>query len=380
MRILIIVRGLNLGGCERQVTALARGLRRNGHHVAVAVFYGGGVFEDELRADGIAVHDLSKRGRWDTVPVLARLVRLIRSERPDVVDAYMGLANLFAALAKPLCPPVPVVWGIRTAIGDVSSYGWATWAGTWLERLASPLADAIVTNSHAARERAVAMGMDARKIVVIPNGIDCERFRFDLEARARLRAEWGVHGDAPLVGIVARLDPVKGHAVFLRAAARLARSHEGIRFVCIGDGDPSYRDRLRGLAEELGISSCLSWAGSRRVTREVYSALDVAVLSSGAGESFPNTLGEAMACGRPCVVTDTGDVRSIVGDTAAVVPPGDDAALARGIAGALERSGADGGSMSAATRARIEAHYSVDLLVRRTEAFLDRVRRRAWVG
>lgn len=374
MRILFLVRGLNVGGAQRQLVAVARGLRRAGHDVSAAVFYGGGVFEADLRGDGIPVHDLARRGRWDTVQSLARLVRLVRRERPDVLHAYMGLANLYAALLRPFAPSVKIVWGIRSALENLRPYGWMSRLGERLERAVSPLADAIVANSEAARRQAVAIGLDGRKIVVIPNGIDCEAFQPDPAGGRRQRREWGIPEGALLVGVVARLDPVKGHATFLRAARRVASVRPEARFVCVGEGEPAYREGLARLASELGLSDRLLWAGERRVSREVYSALDVAVLASDVGESFPNVVGEAMACGTACAVTASGDAPLIVGDTGGVAPPGDPEGLARAILAVLDRTRADAGGTSARARERILREFSVERLVSRTERALEQVR------
>lgn len=375
MRVLFLVRSLDVGGAERQLVVLARGLRSRGHEVSVAVLYGGGAFEEDLRRDGIQVHDLAKRGRWDLAPVLRRLARLVGSERPHCLHAYMSLGNLLAATMRPLFPSLKVVWGVRSAMGDFRAYGWPSALSAWLERAASPLAHAVIANSEAARRQAAAMGMSRRKIMVIPNGIDCECFRFDPSGRERLREEWGIPAGAALVGMVARLDPVKNHPVFLRAAARVAAAREDVRFVCVGDGRPEYRRELERLAAEAGVGARLVWARGERVGREVYSALDAAVLSSDPGESFPNVVAEAMACGRPVVLTDSGDGPLVVGDTGAVVPPRDPEALARGIVEVLERARTPGDGLSARTRARIEREFSVERLVERTEAALASLHR-----
>lgn len=374
MRILFLVRGLNVGGAQRQLVALARGIRRVGHEVSVATFYGGGLFEEELRADGIPIHDLGRSGRWDTVRSMARLVRLVRAERPDILHGYMGLANLYAALSRPFVPSVKVVWGVRSAFEDLKAYGLMSRFGDRLGRAVSPLADAIVANSEAARRRSVATGIPDRKIVVIPNGIDCDAFRPDEDGRRRLRQEWAVPADAPLVGVVARLDPVKGHSTFLRAASRIASLRPEVRFVCVGEGQPAYRQRLARLASEIGLGDRVVWAGERRVTSAVYSAFDVAVLPSGVGESFPNVVAEAMACGKACVVTESGDSPLIVGDTGEVAPPGDPEALARAVLHALERTRADAGGTAARARDRIVQEFSVERLVRRTERALEQVK------
>jgi glycosyltransferase involved in cell wall biosynthesis len=373
MRILFFVRGLNVGGAQRQLVALMRGLHSRGHDISVAVFYGGGVFEDEVRAEGIPIHDLRKRGRFDTLTFMARFIRLVRSERPQIVHAYMGGANLFAAALKPMLPPVKLVWGIRSAMSDLSAYDWGTHVSSRLERLVSPIADCVIANSEAARRQAVADGMREDRIVVIPNGIDTERFRHDPAGRLQLREEWGIPARARLVGVVARLDPIKGHDTFLRAAAAIVAARRDVRFVCVGTGNPDYRAKLEGIASELGLSQVLVWAGERRVTRAIYSALDVAVLASNDGESFPNVVGEAMACGTPCVVSDTGDARLIVDDPQAVFPPRDPQALARAVLRMLDRLAAADGDVSSRGRARVENEYSLQKLLSRSERVLERL-------
>lgn len=374
MRIIFLVRSLEIGGAERQLVAVARGLRRRGHEVGVAVFYRGGVFEDELRADGIAVHDLRKRGRWETGALLLRLAAVVRAERADVLHAYMD-ANVFAAVARPLFPRVKVVWGIRSAQSDFRRYGVLERVYPKLERLVSRGADAVIVNSTAAARQAVSNGVRPSRVVVIPNGIDCQRFRPDPEGRERTRRRWGLAPGDAVVGMVARLDPVKDHTNFLRAASRVAAARPQARFVCVTGpaGAAGYREKLRRQAEELGLSGRLVWVDEGLVTSAVYSALDVAVLSSDEGESFPNVIGEAMACGRPCVVTDSGDAAAIVGDTGAVVPPRDPERLAARISDAVERLGREPADAGPAPRARIEAAYSLDLLTLRTEAALEAV-------
>jgi glycosyltransferase involved in cell wall biosynthesis len=286
-----------------------------------------------------------------------------------------------SAVLKPIVPPVKIVWGIRAALGDLRSYAthdmraydWLARISPWIESMASVLADAIVTNSHAARRQAIANGMSGSKIVVIPNGIDCERFRPDREGGRSVRGEWGIREGTSLVGMVARLDPVKNHAAFLQAASRVVASSRGdVRFVCVGGGEKRYQRKLEQMASDLGLPGRLTWAGERVVTRATYSALDVAVLSSDS-ESFPNVVAEAMACGTPVVVANTGDVPAIVGNTGVVVPPRDPVALAQGIIDTLNRTRAADRSLRDQMRGRIEREYSVDMLVTRTEQTLERI-------
>jgi glycosyltransferase involved in cell wall biosynthesis len=374
MRVLFLVRSLDVGGAERQLVALARGLERRGHDVAIAVFYAGGRFEPELRASGVPIHDLGKRGRWHTVGFMRRLAALVRAVRPDVLHAYME-ANVFAAALKPMFPSVKVVWGIRSAKSDFRKYGKVARLYPWIERALAPIPDAVIVNSTAARRQAIVNGLDPHKILVVPNGIDCEMFEPDPSGRARLRASWGIADRELVVGMVARFDPVKNHANFVRAAARVAATRRAVRFVCVSDrkGRPGYRRELERLAADLRVADRLVWTDEGKVSSAVYSAFDVAVLSSDVGESFPNVLGEAMACGKPVVTTNSGDAALIVGDARAVAPPRDDVALARCILAALDGL-APGSAFAAQPRERIQRTYSLEMLAARTERALAAIR------
>ncbi len=220
-----------------------------------------------------------------------------------------------------------------------------------------PSADAIVTNSHAARRQAIDRGMNGGKIVVIPNGIDCERFRPDVEGRQRVRSDWGGPEGTALVGMIARLDPVKNHAALLQAASHVVDRYRGdAHVVCVGRGEGRYRQKLEQLAFDLGLAERLTWAGERVVSRAIYSALEVAVLSSNS-ESSPNVVGEAMPCGTPVVVANTGDI-SIGGDAGVSCHPAIPMALARGIIETLNQTEGAHRTLREQMRGRIEREYS----------------------
>ena len=209
---------------------------------------------------------------------------------------------------------------------------------------------------------------------VIPNGIDTRRFSFDGKARTRLRGEWSIPADAVLVGLVGRLDLMKDHPTFLKAAAKLAGRDPRWHFVCVGEGEPEYAVTLETQAVALGLQGRLVWAGPRGDMPAVYSALDL-LASTSYGESFPNVIAEAMACGRPCVVTDVGDSARIVDDCGIVVAARDPEAFAAAVARMLPvlTDGEAARAMHEAARARIVERYSLETLLRDSKAALKAV-------
>ena len=367
MKILFLIRSLNYAGAERQLVTLARGLHQRGHKVAVAVFYGGGPMEEELRKIGVPVRSLEKRGRWDTVGFIWRLIKLVRRDKPDILHGYLSMPNILAAIVGIIFSRVRIVWGVRASNVQLDEYDWLMRISYQIERHLSRLADLIIVNSQAGLRHAVAKGFAREKMIVIPNGIDIDQFRPDPEARQRVRAEWGVNEDQVLIGLVGRIDPMKDHVTFLKSAALLAKEHKHFVFACVGRSCEPDKQRLVELSKELGIADYLIWSDARPDMPAVYNALDVLV-SSSRSEGFSNVIAEAMACDAPCVVTDVGDSAIIVAASGEVVPPRDVEAMKAATIRCVKKSRADYEKQT--RRQRIADQFSVMELEARTEAAL----------
>lgn len=365
MRILFAVQQLGRGGAERQLVTLARSLHERGSDVHVAVFYRGGAFDEELRVAGVPTVFLGASRRRGLPLALLRLAWLVCRLRPTVVHPYLVVPNLVCLPLKLVRPGTKVVWGVRHAELDLTAFDALIRVSETLARPASRLADLIVVNSEAGRRSHAALGYPEHKLVVVPNGIDVERFQADRSARARQRDTWGVGEHTVLVGMVARVDPTKDHERFLRSVALARREVPELRAVCVGAVKPEELERLR-VHEPHAI-----FTGAIDDVVSAYSALDIGCLASRT-EGFPNVVAEAMSCGVPCVVADVGDAAAIVGDTGEVVSDDSDEAMANAICQLVRRL-ATHPALGDQARRRISDTYGIDQLVDRTCAALARV-------
>jgi glycosyltransferase involved in cell wall biosynthesis len=367
IRVFFLIRSLEIGGAERQLIEIVRGLDKKKFGVTVATFYGGGAFRPEMEAiEGVRLVSLGKKGRWDLLPFLASLWKAVRVCRPDILFGDMSPANeLGWAMGRMV--GAKVVWALQSSYIDFSKYDWLLGFLHRLGALLSGRADLIIANSYAGLRYHEKTGYRCDRMTVIHNGIDTATYRPDPHASARVRAEWKIETGQRLIGIVARLDPMKDHPTFLRAAAILSRQRPDARFVCIGDGRAAYAEGLRELAASLGVG--VIWAGARTDMPAVFNALDLACCSSNS-EGFPNAVAEAMACGVPCVATNVGDLSLLVGDTGVIVPPGDPAALAVGMTKMLARLEAGAEECRRAARDRVGTEFGVDRLSEKTAAAL----------
>lgn len=357
-RVVLLIRSLNIGGAERQLVELAKGLHARGMDVRVLTFYPGGTLRPELVAAGVLVEDLGKQGRWDVVPFMWRFARHLHGLRPTVLYSFLPVANLLALLVRLFLPGTRVVWGMRASGIDFRCYDRLARLVDGLERSLARYCARVVFNSRAGLAHARQRGMFVGHAEVIGNGIDTGRFRFDPAARARWRASWRIGEDDFVVGVVARIDPMKGHALLLDALA----SSRGTRMVCVGDGEPGLVQALRARACELGVDERVCWLAATLDIAGLYSAFDLVCLPS-LSEGFPNVVAEAMSCERVCVVTDVGDAAFLVGDTGLVAPAGDAAALAgriRDVAGMTADRRAELGRFA---RQRVEDRFSVAAMV-----------------
>lgn len=365
LRVLHVITGLGQGGAESVLFRLATYPEAGVEHTVISLT-DEGIYGERLRAAGVAVRALGmKRGRV-TLGGFMELRRLIADARPDAVQTWMYHADLIGGLAARLAGVRAIAWGIRNS-------------GEHLERssrsarlvlracalLSGRVPKAIVCAAQKAAQRHADKGYRRDRLVVISNGYDLSRYTPDAAARARARAEWGVVGDAPVIGCVARWDPLKDHASLLRAVAALVRDGRdaGLRCVLIGRGMTADNPELGALIDRLGLRERLVLAGPSDDVPAAMNGLDLHVLSSCA-EGFPNVVAEAMACGVYCVVTDVGDAAYIVGDTGVVVPAEQAEALARGIETALREVAARGRERAGEpARARVLEHFDLARMV-----------------
>jgi len=362
MRLLHIITGLNDGGAEAVLYRLIMHDQDNEH--GVVSLTGAGKYGPLLRAAGVPVWTLEMpRGRL-TTRGLYTLWRLLRTQRPDVVQTWMYHADLVGGMLARLAG-TPVVWGIRnTTLEPGKSTRSTLWVARACARLSRWVPRRIVACAQAAVQVHAALGYDAARMMVIPNGYDLARFAPDGAARQRLHREWGVPEEVPLLGMVARFDPQKDHANLIDALGRLHRGGHRFTAVFVGSGMTPENRAITDQLDAAGLRDTVHLLGPRADIPAVMSALDVHVLSS-AGEAFPNVLAEAMACGTPCVTTDVGDAAVIVGETGWVTSPKDSAALAEALQQALQAwTGRPAWAQrQAACRARIAEHFSIEAMV-----------------
>ena len=375
IRVAFLTAGLDSGGSERQMLALAHGLPRDRFEVDFLVLVERGPHADVAEQAGARIVDLGLGRRRDAaLPVfVVRLVRMairyvltVRRRRYDLVDAWLYHAYVVAAACRPIAGPPILVSGRRSLSDFKDHFGPIARV---LDSMARRSSDALVANAEAVRRDVIEReGADPAVLHVIRNGVDIPA-ALDPSTRSAIRDAWGIRPDDLAIGCVANLKTGKGLEMLVRVAARLATTHPLVRFVVVGEGP--LRAVLEQMIEDAGLTERVLLVGWVRDARRVYAAFDIAVQASDT-EGLPNVVLEAAAAGVPIVATDAGGTNEIIESewTGLIVGVGDEQGLAAAVA-RLADDAALRGRFGDAARDRVRSEFTIERLVAETAALYE---------
>jgi glycosyltransferase involved in cell wall biosynthesis len=373
VKITHIITGLSADGAETMLYGLLRSLDAQLYTNEVICLTRRGAMAERIESLGIPVRALNMSPGIPNPLLLASLTSSIRKSRPDIVQTWMYHSDLLGGVCARLAGQPNVVWNIRHNRPSLATDKYYTvLTARMCARASKWLPVKIVCCSKEARDAHVSLGYVSSKFEIIPNGIDVERFRPDPNAARVLRQQLGVPQYSPMIGVIARFHPVKGHRTFIEAAGKLHTLRPDVHFVLCGGQVDRNNEELVTQIRNAGIDSCCDLLGIKQDVAPIVAALDIAT-SASLSESFPNVVAEAMACGVPCVVTDVGGSRALVGNTGKVVPPKDPKAIVKAWQELLDMGPEGRRELGATARQRIENHFSLGACVRRYEELYQSV-------
>ncbi len=361
MRILFLSTSMGLGGADQQLLSAAQVLRDRGHEIRIVSLTPLGPMGLQARSLGLATDSLEMRRGVPDPRGLARLVRIVRAWKPDVVHSHMVHANLMARVLR-LLVPVPV---LVSTIHNVYEGGPLLMAGY---RLTNGLVDHMTIISQAAADRFVGERIvPGRLLTVIANGVDTDRMRnLPPEGRAALRGGMSV-GDQEFVWLaVGRFEVAKDYPNMLRAFADVRAREPRAVLVIVGQG--SLQAEAEALTAELGLREAVRFLGARDDVPAVMSAADGYVMSS-AWEGMPMVLLEAAAAGLPIVATAVGGNGEVVrdGESGFLVPARDSEVLRAGMLRLMALPEEQRRAMGERGREHVRANYGLQRVAERWE-------------
>lgn len=368
-RIAFIITGLGTGGAEHMLCKLIEVSRIESTQTMVISLLDEGAFGERMRAAGAKVvccHLNQPRGLLK----LFKAYWVLKAFRPTILQGWMYHGNFIASLFGRLLPgKISVFWSMRQTLYSLATEPFRLRIIIRLLAVMSHRIKGVIYNSSLSLQQHQRVGLVSPHDMMLPNGFDLERYRPDAACRQKTRVQLDLRDDAPLIGLVARVHPMKDHANFIAAAGLLSQALPKVRFLLAGEGTAS--DEIKNLLQAAGIVERTLCLGRIEHTEELYPALDLLVLSSSYGEGWPNVLGEAMACGVVCVATDIGESRYIVGDTGAIVPPQNPQALANACEELLRRERSVLHNLGKQARERVFENFDIHAIFRKHVAIWD---------
>lgn len=364
-----IITGLGPGGAEVMLARLLENSNRSTFSHKVISLTQDGVIGDRIRSLNIPVQSLGLK--WPILnPVLfIRFSKWLRDHKPNVIQTWLYHADLVGGLIAKLSHIAPVVWGVHHSnLLPKLDRQTTIWVAKTCARLSRWLPKKIICCSETTRRVHTKLGYPSDRMTVITNGFDLTDFYPDPEARFQFRKELGIKDGVLLIGMAGRFHPQKDHQSFIQAARIIKQNKDPVRFLLCGSMMDTSNSKLMKLLKDSHLSEDTLLLGYRDDMHRIYSALDLFTLSSSHGEAFPNVIGEAMACGVPCVVTDVGDSGYIVGDTGLVVPPQDPQELARAWENLINQGEAIRTKLGLEARERIRRQFGINSVVGQYEA------------
>jgi glycosyltransferase involved in cell wall biosynthesis len=346
-RVLHIISGLGVGGAETVLTQLAAALAARGMAQHVVSLSGAAPLAARLEAGGVPFTRLDLARPAGLAVALPRLIGLTRRFRPDVIQGWMYHGDIVATLVHWVTPGRRnrrLMWGVRCSDMDLDRHARLIRTEALLSR--SP--DILIANSAAGAAAHLVHKYRPRRLEIVANGIDTERFRPDVLQRDVQRAALGISADQRVAINVARVDPMKDHAGLLDAVRQLP----DLLLLLVGAG-----------TEALDLPANVRAFGVRDDIPALLNAADIIVSGSAFGEGFSNALAEGMSASLVPIATDVGDARLIVGETGTVVPPGHPNALRDALGALLALSDDNFAERSVAARSRIVGEFAINHMV-----------------
>lgn len=364
-KIVHIITGLGSGGAEHMLYKLLNYSDKENYYHEVISLMDDGVYGNKIKNLDIKVHclNLNKKNIFSSI-FKARDI----CKDCDIVDTWLYHADIFGFVVAKILLRKKLIWNIRHSNLDKDANKSTTLKIVKLNSLLSKHVDCVTYNSNKALENHLKAGYADKNSIIIPNGFELNKFKFSLDDRLRIRQELRLEEDKVII-TVGRWDIQKDYYTLLKALNKVNKQNSKFKMIMVGTSLDYSNNELVTLIDKYNLEESMILLGRRNDVPGLLSAADVYV-SSSLGESFSNAIGEAMACELPCVVTDVGDSKLVVGHTGKVIEAKDYIGMSRELLNHINSSTL---ARNEDARNRVVDNYSIEKIVRKFERTYDEI-------
>ena len=359
MKIVHIINSLNHGGAEKNLYNICKTDFKN-QHIVISLT-GGGYYENLLKNLGIEVYNINLKKNFF---LFFKIIKIVYNLNPVVIQSWMYIADLVASLTILFTFKKNIVWNIRHSdLNPNIEKKHTILTAKILSKLSHFLPYKIIVCAQRALDEHKKIGYNQNKMNYIPNGCDLKIFYPQKYSKQKLCNEFNLNSRYSLLGSVGRYHPYKDLPNLIKALNIIKSKGILFNFLLVGHKNDKKNSELINMIKSFDLDDRILLMGSRTDIPYIMNCLDLYIQSS-SSEAFPNVLIEAMACGTPCVATDVGDTKNIIGDTGWIVKPENPEFLAMGIEKAIiETTKLNWDKICLNTQKRISEKFSLESMI-----------------
>lgn len=358
-KVLHVIVDTDVGGAELMLRRLILHPKSSSEisHTVVSLTSIGAIGK-ELLNNGVDVVGLGANSWCSKLTLIFLLVKEITQRKPDVVHTWMYHSDLLGGLAAKICRIQKIIWCVRSSDITKGTSNLTILIRRMCASLSKSIPDTIIFAANVSKDVHISLGYNKEKSIVISNGFMCSLDKGDLFNRDSARSHIGISKDEICIISVARFNRVKDQYTFIRMASILLKSHNNLIFLMVGRGNTEKNKELVDALEQHEIKEKFLLVGEVNNPSYYLKASDIFCLHS-VTEGFPNSLGEAMLNGLPCVTTNVGDAAYMLDNLNYVVPHSNDNALASAVGNLAKMSITERSRIGAMNRQRIVENFSM---------------------
>ena len=359
-----IITSLNIGGAESMLHRLIKFKPELIDSTIVVSLTDDGKIGLMLKDMGVTVISLEMHNWFSILSVIFKLKKIIQKEKPKIIHTWMYHANLLGGIAALMANNKNIIWSIRRSnlkYSESISTFFVMKIGALLSNI---IPRKIVSVAESGVKNHEKYGYKKNKMIVIPNGFDLIKLKRDLLQRKIIRRKLDIFDDQLIIGSVGRFHDSKDYESLVASAPAVIRKFKNIKYMLIGRDIDSKNFTLMNWIAKTGYSSHFLLLGEINDVAKYMSAMDIFCLSS-ITEGFPNVVGEAMSMALPCVVTDVGDIKKLVGDTAIIVEPSNKQMLSQGLCEMLSHNTVKRNKIGLKGRQKVEVEFPLSLICKK---------------
>ncbi len=362
MRIIHVINSLEIGGAEMMLLKLLKSKVFLRDQILVVVLTKHSKLTERIQKLGFEVKHLNFCKSPLVIFEILKLYKIIKIFAPNIVHSWLYQADLISGIISYWLKIDGVVWSVRQSSLEFKHNKITTLLCAKLcALLSSRIATKITVNSKEAIKNHIKIGYDKNKICLVHNGFELNTFKkFKVKEKNKVIG-LNIEINYPIVGFIGRYDIQKNHKGFLQAAKLVVENNQNVKFFLVGRNVTEKNNELSNLKNKFALNENVFFLGEREDIPVLMNIFDIFVLPSD-GESFPNVIGEAMACELPCVVTNVGETMDIIGKTGKVVSKGDMASLAKEIISLINLNTKQREKIGLDARNRIKNNFDIKII------------------